>query len=119
MSSLSWTLGCSVTGSCGVITALFLSCHGYTAADGVLCISLNAIGGALLTAGSAGNAVESAEFWPFVVLNAVFCSVATLALVRCVVRSSAMPNEKATAVVACGKEDSDLSQSIKDGTDRA
>jgi hypothetical protein len=80
--AISWTLVCSASGSCGIILALFLSSNGFFAADDLLCIMLNAIGGALLTVGSAGNAVESAEFWPFVVLNAVFGLVATMALGR-------------------------------------
>jgi hypothetical protein len=79
---VSWTLGCSTLGSCGVISALFLSSNGYFPATGLLCISLNLGGGGLLTAGSAGNAVESSEFIPFIVLNAVFSLVACVALGR-------------------------------------
>jgi hypothetical protein len=82
MTVISWTLACSTAGSCGIIMALFLSSNGFFAANDLLCIALNAIGGGLLTAGSAGNAVESPEFWPFVVLNAVFGLVATMALAR-------------------------------------
>ena len=79
---MSWTLVCSATGSCGVILALFLSANGLFAAEHLLCILLNLAGGALLTAGSAGNAVESSEFIPFVVLNGVFVVVAVTALGR-------------------------------------
>lgn len=100
MTAISWTLACSVAGSCGVIMALFLSSNGFYAADDILCIALNAIGGGLLTAGSAGNAVESPEFWPFVVLNAVFGLVASMALVRrllCRPRSSTIDLSEKTA----------------------
>ena len=80
--SFSWTLLCSATGSCGVILALFLSANAISPADSLTCILLNLVGGALLTVGSAGNAVDSSEFYPFLVLNGVFALVATAALGR-------------------------------------
>ena len=79
---MSWTLICSAAGSCGVILALFLSSNNITKASDLFCISLNLIGGLLLTAGSLGNAIHSTEFIPFVVLNAVFALVAAAALIR-------------------------------------
>ena len=85
--AISWTLACSGAGSCGVILALFLTSNGFFAATSVGCILLNLLGGGLLLIGSAGNTVESREFIPFVVLNAVFSLVALVALVRWVGRA--------------------------------
>ena len=87
---VSWTLACSGIGSCGVIFALFLTSNGFFPATSLGCILLNFVGGGLLTVGSAGNAVESSEFVPFVVLNAVFSLVALVALVRLVGRTRAV-----------------------------
>ena len=82
ISSISWTLASSCIGSCGIILALFLSSNQIVLSSSYLCILLNVGGGALLTAASAGNAVNDSEFIPFVVLNTVFALVAVAALVR-------------------------------------
>ena len=81
-SAMSWMLVCSIVGATATILALFLSSNNFLAAEHVVCILLNLAGGVLLSAGATGNAVDSGEFIPFVVLNVIFALIALMALGR-------------------------------------
>ena len=81
--AVNWLYFTSI-GSVLIIFALFLSSNGILGADTLRVILLNFFGGALLTAGSIGNALgeDGEQFYPFIVLNSIFSLIAAAAFVR-------------------------------------